>query len=1333
MAEKQFYVYKGTSIEGVDTSEFETNALITKKQFADNIQKNYAWEQKNNYTSDTQLIYDGEMTVTQTTLPDIDDYIEIVGGEVDTYVQTDTYSNGEQLECEFKIKMKGDTVLHKDEDYLITSSSDSFDVTSDTDPTSPYYEIITMYGTDAKNYYVHITGIGNYQDDITLEFTINKKSLSEATITQNNELVFSGGINDEHNPEFKIQFDNDWYFIVATNTTSNDFDVTFKSTTGHGYAGEHTNEITIKAKNDSNYTGSVQVSYFVNSAIPSISFVKNNTQVYDEYTPRYFKVNNSTVAGYLYYKIFDVETSHEIDITDESTYDDNPYIATGDNVSISNAYRINVGTYYIIATFVPNNSSSSFSDTPSYETVTGLEGTLTIKNEGDLVIVFTSDTNNYVYNGEPKTPNFRVECNGVTISSDNYTYSYDNNTNAGTATLTVTGKNNYNGKTAEETFIIKQAEPVCSITSNNITYGEGTTSAFTFKINNNLNGSLTYTIYDENGTTVDSDTINVENNDDIWETDNNTDAGTYHINASFRPADENYKYVSDINDELTIDKATPTLIVNNVNTEFDFNMHYLSVEPSVDGILKFNRINSSNNNIYTQGCTANNTQYLSQIQEFNNTVETYNGSLRINLEFTPNNTNYNTITTEGSINITPRNINQTISIWLYDDDWNEYTGATYIYDGNEKQPNIKIYISDIGNNGKTIELRSGSMTVTPATQDRGIIYRSNGVSYEVIYENNINANNNSTDPSVTVDISGNMYANPITTTFAINKADSALQISEIGDGKYDGTGSHLLQFFTKLSEYPSNLPGIIHYGYEEGNYNNNVSINANGVPATASACWIQNVSDSPKTIYIKFEPTNKNYTTIETTYDLTLEPRELDGTMFAYNLIGNQSTFTYDGTQKTPGVTVSVKQSTGASGTTTVTEDNYTIQYGENINAGKDAGSVTIIGKNNLSGSFTLNFTINKANLNCYFNVTDSNQMMYDSERSHTFDFQAYTFNDINPTYVGTGTLTYTITHNNIPSQFTEDVEHNFELNAWNGATNTGQYYINATFTPDNTNYNTCSDITGVFEITPRYRNLYISRVENNIDKKNTGNATMYLDDTLQLYVYAECVSDIYPQGYIIDVSGEQNLTVNVSDDNIISLDNLIVSADDIGTTIISAEYTIYGETHSHTFTINVQEVVDLIVSMDSNLTEIPQNDPELHFVYKGGYTGSGNVSSDCFELTDGNNEANIYVYELLEVSDGVSVSRIVGKNITAGTLCDDYDTIQIQGKYNGQSVMGGCWINANRTDQCWIISAESGGGFISEQNNTSPVGSGQFIVEYDTGSKILSSSSVDFTISNGR
>lgn len=65
MAGKKFYVYKGTSIEGVDTSEFETNALITKKQFSDKIQENYAWNEESNYTSDTQLIYDGEMTVTQ--------------------------------------------------------------------------------------------------------------------------------------------------------------------------------------------------------------------------------------------------------------------------------------------------------------------------------------------------------------------------------------------------------------------------------------------------------------------------------------------------------------------------------------------------------------------------------------------------------------------------------------------------------------------------------------------------------------------------------------------------------------------------------------------------------------------------------------------------------------------------------------------------------------------------------------------------------------------------------------------------------------------------------------------------------------------------------------------------------------------------------------------------------------------------------------------------------------------------------------------------------------------------------------------------------------------
>ena len=63
---------------------------------------------------------------------------------------------------------------------------------------------------------------------------------------------------------------------------------------------------------------------------------------------------------------------------------------------------------------------------------------------------------------------------------------------------------------------------------------------------------------------------------------------------------------------------------------------------------------------------------------------------------------------------------------------------------------------------------------------------------------------------------------------------------------------------------------------------------------------------------------------------------------------------TYDGTQKTPGVTVK-------HGQTELTKDtHYTVAYGTNINAGENAGTVTITAKTgtNYTGNTTVNFTI---------------------------------------------------------------------------------------------------------------------------------------------------------------------------------------------------------------------------------------------------------------------------------------------------------------------------------------------------------------------------------------
>ena len=973
MAEKQFYVYKGTSIEGVDTSEFEINALITKKQFADNIQKNYAWEQKNNYTSDTQLIYDGEMTVTQTTLPDFDDYIEIVGGEVDPYheylyVQTETYKNGNQF-CEFEIKMKGDTVLIYGEDYQITSRSDSFEV--DTDPNSPNVTV-RMYGTDAKNYYVNITPIKNYQGEIVLEFIINKKSISDAEYSYE-PVTYTGY---PQLPTFTFDFGtdiegNEWQITSADETMFSQ--IPDEQTNANNYEGANPYEGTFKVSFQSkNYTGQIPVRWTINQKSTEISIDDDTVEV-DGSEHGLNVTNNSSVDGTIYYTI----TEDSQNMPWYGNYNLNKSIKANETIEIGDVS--DVGTHYIWAYFVPDDDNYSDSGT--------VMGRLTITEPETIDIsecTVDLSQNIYIYNGNEQTPEVTVSYGNQTLTAADYDVVYPNDsTSAGTKTITITGKGNYAGETTAE-YEIEKANPNVQL-------------------------------------------IGLE-----------------------APFNHNYQYCEAKNISSSSAHSTSGILYYGLDNGDGQRPMDKSVELNIGDTVKLNALLIGDSGEYTIWGV-----FIPTDQNNWNTLQNLTCILKITpIKLTSSNT---------QIRLTP---------------------DTFVYDGNPKTPEVSL----------VYDYYTG-VDITPTN---------------VTYQNNTNAGDHPNSATAIIEVNQQNYKGTLIAHFTIEQAESALQISVIGDGKYDGTGSHLLQFFTKLSEYPSNLPGIIYYGYEEGNYNNNVSINANGAPATASACWIQNVSDSPKTIYIKFEPTNTNYTTIETTYDLTLEPRELDGTMFAYNLIGNQSTFTYDGTQKTPGVTVSVKQSTGASGTTTVTEDNYTIQYGENINAGKDAGSVTIIGKNNLSGSFTLNFTINKKTPSAPNIITGQKYFSYDNNHNPANKtFNVTNNNNVagtiiwsltaNYKYIDNSTYNTTYTKDNISIGANETLSVEFDYTV-------GTYEITAKFVPnDSSNYNESNSITATgLEILSDVTDIWISDTPaSSFDTgtSETGNFKITQGSSIQLYV----------------------------------------------------------------------------------------------------------------------------------------------------------------------------------------------------------------------------------------
>ena len=77
----------------------------------------------------------------------------------------------------------------------------------------------------------------------------------------------------------------------------------------------------------------------------------------------------------------------------------------------------------------------------------------------DAVITYFEPSGGFVYDGQPKTPQSMVTCNGVLLSEGtDYTVSYQNNINAGNATLTISGVTNCEGTASVDFNIAKAAQ-----------------------------------------------------------------------------------------------------------------------------------------------------------------------------------------------------------------------------------------------------------------------------------------------------------------------------------------------------------------------------------------------------------------------------------------------------------------------------------------------------------------------------------------------------------------------------------------------------------------------------------------------------------------------------------------------------------------------------------------------------------------------------------------------------------------------------------------------------------------------------------------------------------
>ena len=244
-----------------------------------------------------------------------------------------------------------------------------------------------------------------------------------------------------------------------------------------------------------------------------------------------------------------------------------------------------------------------------------------------------------------------------------------------------------------------------------------------------------------------------------------------------------------------------------------------------------------------------------------------------------------------SIKVTGKSIdNSSISVAL--------NPTTYTYDGTEKKPGVTV--------------KDGTNTLTV------------GTDYSFVYSNNINAGTG----KVTITGKGN-YTGTKIVNFTINKR--TLTVKAEAKSKTYGAGDPGLTYTysNQVSGQTPKFSGAL--SRAEGENVGTYAINKNTLVLVDNSPFLAN-----------------NYTLSYVGTNLTITAK--NASTFTATL--NPTSYTYDGTEKKPSVTVKDGENLLAVGT------DYSFVYSDNINAG--TGKATITGKGNYTGTKVLNFTINK-------------------------------------------------------------------------------------------------------------------------------------------------------------------------------------------------------------------------------------------------------------------------------------------------------------------------------------------------------------------------------------
>ena len=556
-----------------------------------------------------------------------------------------------------------------------------------------------------------------------------------------------------------------------------------------------------------------------------------------------------------------------------------------------------------------------------------------------------------IYTGEENERIYKIKYGDKVLSQyTDYTIEYENNVNAGiNAKAIIKGINRYEG-TVEKTFSIspKNINNNAGIVKVGITMAN-TTYEYTGKeIKPGVNCKMYYFDYDAN----ENVTLEVlkEGKDYNLTYVNNTQVGTATVTVT---GINNYSGTQQLTFEITgKDINSTTVTLSQSSYEYDGNAK------TPDVIVTDSGKNLSKDTDYTVSY-SNNTNAGKATVTITGKGK-YTGTKTLNFEITSKAISSAKVTLpQSSYEYDGNAKTPKPTVVIGEDTLIEGTDYTLKYTNNTNIGTATITVTGINNytgtktlnfeiTGKAISSATVTLTqssyeydgnaktpdVTVKISEKTL---SKDTDYTVSYSNNINAGT----ATVTVTGKGN-YKDNLEATFAItarNIDKSTLTLSQTAY-EYDGTAK--LPNVT-VEDLGKNL-------IKDTDYTISYSNNTNAGTATVVVTGKGNYTGSKKTSY-KIEPRSVTKISNE-------------------NIKFDQVNFEYDKTQKKPTVTITDLQKI------LDLDKDYTLEYGENINAGN--GSITIKGKNNYKDSRKLEFVIKQLDIRKSTITLEENSYFFD-------------------------------------------------------------------------------------------------------------------------------------------------------------------------------------------------------------------------------------------------------------------------------------------------------------------------------------------------------------------